>query len=163
MNASQFELTELDQVIKRDLGKNNMLERQANNERLYKKRKDGGRELKSLREVREETRLRVGCYMFVSDNRWIKEAWKQETRKECNSIKNEIILTIQTKGKTVQFEGEDMKLEGKMFDREFKPIWKQVKKYFKKGSEEKQLEQYRKKEMQSEIHNKQDKKCSIWL
>ena len=35
---------------------------------------------------------------------------------------------MQTKDKTVQFEGEDTKLEGKMLDREFKLIWKQVKK-----------------------------------
>ena len=48
--------------------------------------------------------------MFVTDNRWIKEAWKQEARKECNSIKDEIILTMQTKGKTIQFEGEDIKI-----------------------------------------------------
>ena len=96
------------------------------------KRKDGGRGLKSLREVDDETRLRVECYKFASDNRQIKEAKEQETRKECNSIKDEIILTMQTKGKTVQFEGEDMKLEGKILDREFKPIWKQIKKYFKK-------------------------------
>ena len=41
-------------------------------------------------------------------------------------------------------------------DREFKPILKQVKKCFKKGSEEKKLKQYRKREMQSEIYNKQD-------
>ena len=100
---TQFEFTELDQVIKRDLRKNNMLGGQVTNERLYMKRKDVGRGLKSLKEVYEETRLHVGCYMFVSDNKWIKEAWKQETRKECNSIKDEIILTIQTKGKTVQF------------------------------------------------------------
>ena len=100
---TQFEFTELDQVIKRDLRKNNMLGGQVTNERLCMKRKDVGRGLKSLREVYEETRLHVGCYVFVSDNRWIKEAWKQETRKECNSIKDEIILTIQTKGKTVQF------------------------------------------------------------
>ena len=126
------------------------------------KRKDGERGPKSLREVYEGTRLRVGCYMFVSDNKWIKEAWKQETRKEYNSIKDEIIWTMQTKGKTVQFE-EDMKLEGKILDREFKPIWKQVKKWFKKGSEEKRLEQCRKMEVQSEIYNKQDKKCNIWL
>ena len=70
---------------------------------------------------------------------------------------------MQTKGKTVQFEGEDIKLEGKILDREFKPIWKQVKKCFKKDSEEKRLEQYRKKFMQSETLNKQDKKCNIWL
>ena len=127
------------------------------------KRKDGGRGLKAMREVYEETGLCAGCYMFVSDNRWIKEAWKQEARKECNSIKDEIILTMQTKGKTIQFEGKDMKLEGKILGREFKPIWKQVKKCFKKGSEEKRFEWYRKKEMQSEIYKKQDKKCNIWL
>ena len=100
--------------------------------------------------------------MFVSDNRWIMEAWKQETRKECNSIKDEIIWAMQTKGKTIQFE-EDMKLEGKILDREFKPIWKLVKKCFKKDNAEKRLKQYRKKEMQSEIYNKQDKMCNIWL
>ena len=48
-------------------------------------------------------------------------------------------------------------------DREFKPAWKQVKRCFKKGSEKKRLEQYSKKEMQSEIYNKQDKKCNMWL
>ena len=131
-NFIQSKLTKLDQVIKRDLRKNNMLGRQANNEQFYIRRKDAGRGLKSLREVYEETRLRVGCYMLVLDNRWIKEAWKQESRKECNSIKDEIILTMQTKVKTVQFEGEDMKLEGKILDREFKPIWKQVKKILQK-------------------------------
>ena len=68
------------------------------------RRKDRRKGLKSLRDVYEETRLRVGCYIFVSDNRWIKVAWKQETRKESNSIKDEIILTMQTKGKTAQFE-----------------------------------------------------------
>ena len=66
--------------------------------------------------------------MFVSGNRWIKEAWKQEARKECNSIKDEIILTMQRKGKTIQFQGEDMTLEGKILDKEFKTKWKQVKK-----------------------------------
>ena len=163
MNVCKFEFTELDQVIKRDLRKNNMLGRQTSDERLYMKRKDGGRGLKSLKEVYEETRLRVGCYIFVSNNRWIKEAWKQEARKISNAIKDEIILTMQTKGKTIQFEGEDIKLEEKILDREFKPIWKQVKKWFKKGSEEKRLEQYRKKKMLSEIYKKQDKKCNIWL
>ena len=140
-----------------------MLGRQTSNERLHMKRKDGGRGLKSLREIYEETMFRVGCYIFVSDNRWIKEAWKQEIRKECNSIKDEIILTMQTKGKTVQFGGEDMKLEGKILEREFKPIRKQVNRCFEKGSEETRLEQYRRKETQSEKYNKQNKKYNIWL
>ena len=76
------------------------------------------------------------------DNRWIKDAWKQEARKRCNSIKDKIILTMQTKYKRIQSEGEDVKLKGKILDREFKPIWKQVKKCFKKGSLENRLEQY---------------------
>ena len=84
--------------------------------------KDGGRGIKPLREVYEETRLRLGCHMFVLDNRWIKEAWKQEARKGCNSIKDKTILTMQEKSKTVQFEEEDMELEEKLLDREFKPI-----------------------------------------
>ena len=71
---TQSELTELDQAIKRNLIKNNMLGQQASNERLYMKRKDGGRGLRPLGEVSEETRLRVERYMFVSDNRGIKEA-----------------------------------------------------------------------------------------
>ena len=70
---------------------------------------------------------------------------------------------MRTKGKTVQFKREDVKLEGKILDKEFKPIRKRVKKMLQKGSEEKRLEQYRKKEMQSQIYNKQEKNCSIWL
>ena len=70
---------------------------------------------------------------------------------------------MQTKGKTIQFERKDIKLERKILDRELKPIWKQVKNCFKNGSKEKRLEQYRKKEIQSQIYKKQDKKCHIWL
>ena len=56
-----------------------------------------------------------------------------------------------------------MKLEGKILDREFKPIRKQVNRCFEKSSEETRLEQCRRKEMQSEKYNKQNKKSDIWL
>ena len=46
-------------------------------------------------------------YMFVSDSRWIKEVWKQETRKEGNSVKDEIILMIQQKVKTGQLNQKE--------------------------------------------------------
>ena len=52
---------------------------------------------------------------------------------------------MQKNGKTIQFEGEELKIEEKILGREFKTIWKQVKKCFKKGSQEKRLEQFRKK------------------
>ena len=51
MNVCRFskeELLELDQIIKRQLRRNNMLGRQSSDERLYLKREEGGRGLKSL-------------------------------------------------------------------------------------------------------------------
>ena len=65
---TQSELIELDKVIERDLRKNNMLGQQSSDERLYMERKDGGRRIKSLREVYGEKMLRAECYMFVSNN-----------------------------------------------------------------------------------------------
>ena len=62
--------------------------------------------MKSLRDVFEESRLRVACYMSMSDNRWIKAAWKREKMKKNNSIKNEAIVTMQSKGKH-NIGGED--------------------------------------------------------
>ena len=60
-----------------------------------------------------------------------------------------------------------MKIEGKLQDREFRPIWKQVKNVFKKLVRKKKLELYREKkcqqrgkEMKSETQNQ---KCNIWL
>ena len=60
MSVSKFtqsELTGLVQVIKTDLRKNNMLGRQASDERLYMKRKDRARALKLLREVCEKNKV----------------------------------------------------------------------------------------------------------
>ena len=71
MNVCQFnkgELMELDQVVKRELRSRNMLGRQGSDERLYLKREDGGRGLKSMRDVYKETRLIVTCYMAKSTN-----------------------------------------------------------------------------------------------
>ena len=54
MNVCKFtqsELTQPDQVIKRELRTKNMLGRQASDGRLYMKRSAAGRALKSLRDV----------------------------------------------------------------------------------------------------------------
>ena len=75
----------------------------------------------------------------MSDNRWIKETSKQETRKECNSNKDEIILMMQTEGKKLKKNSS------------------------KKVVRKKDFNSTEKKEMQSEIYKKQGKKCNIWL
>ena len=84
MNGSRFskeELLELDQIIKRQVRRNNMLGRQSSDERLYLKREEGGRGLKSLRDVYKETKLRVACYMAMSQSEWIQAAMGKRNRK----------------------------------------------------------------------------------
>ena len=75
MNACKFnggELKELDQVIKRELRSKNILGKQSSDERLYLRREDAGRAIKSLKDIYKETRLRVACYMVCSENKWIR-------------------------------------------------------------------------------------------
>ena len=166
MNECRFtktELTELDQIIKRELRKNNMLGRQSSDERLYMNRSAGGRGLKSLREVYEETRLRVACYMVKSENIWIKAAWRSDTMKESNSIKGEAIETMKAVGKTLEFEGESVILKGEKINGDWKQIRTKVKTYLKKGVEERRREVYYQKEMQSAIYKKQNQQCNLWL
>ena len=71
MNIGRFnagELKKRDQTIKRQLREKNMLGMQVSDERLYLKRENGGRGLKSLRDTYKETRLHVACYMAKLTN-----------------------------------------------------------------------------------------------
>ena len=67
MNVCHFtlkELYDLGMLVKDILRKRGMLRRQASDERLYLKRQGGGRGLKILRQVYEETKVRVATYMI---------------------------------------------------------------------------------------------------
>ena len=147
MNVCQFnkgELIELEQVVKRELRSRNMLGRQGSDERLYLKRKDSGRRLKSMRDVYKETRLRVTCYMDKSTNEWIKVAWKRETLKNENSMIDEAVATMAQLGAGIQFEDNAVKLGGERIDAEWKPVWKKVKESLKKGTRSKRIGNYKK-------------------
>ena len=166
MNVCKFtkqEIAELDQVIKRELRSNNQLGRQSSDERLYLKRDIGGRGLKSLRDVYFETRLRVACYMSLSDDEWIKTAWRKEVLKENNSLKEEAVIVMQTAGRQIDFLENFIILDGNRIDQDWKTAWKLIKGSLKKGVEEKRKDMYKEKEMQSEIFRKQDAQCNLWL
>ena len=60
------ELDELDKLVKNVLRREGFHGRQSSDERLYTKRTEGGRGLKSFKEVYDETRTRVACYMATS-------------------------------------------------------------------------------------------------
>ena len=107
MNVCKFtdgELKELDQVIKRELRSKNMLGKQSSNDRLYLIREDGGKGIKSLRDIYKETRLRVACYLTCLESKWIKAAWRRENIKEENSIVEEAMKTMGDVEVEIQFE-----------------------------------------------------------
>ena len=84
MNICKFnggELKELDEVIKHELRSKNMLGKQSSNERLYLRREDGGRGIKSLKDIYKDMRLRVTCYMACSENKWTSDARRRENTK----------------------------------------------------------------------------------
>ena len=67
-NLRKGDIAELDMIVKTALRKEGFHEKQASGERLYAKREDGGRGLKSFKEVYDETKVRVACYMATSNN-----------------------------------------------------------------------------------------------
>ena len=57
------ELDELDKILKTTLRRERFHGRQSSDERLFTSRGEGGRGFKSFKEVYEETKTRVACYM----------------------------------------------------------------------------------------------------
>ena len=117
-----------------------MLGKHASDERLYLKRKDGGRGIKSLRDTYRETRVRVACYMACSENRWISAAWRREKYKEENSIVKEAMKTMENIGIGIQFEEGGIQIDGEQVDGGWKLAWRRMKEKLK-GKEEKQTDQ----------------------
>ena len=63
-----------------------MFGRQSSDERLYLKRENDVRGLKSMKEVYRERKLRIACCMEKSESLWIQVAWDREREKEYISI-----------------------------------------------------------------------------
>ena len=71
-----------------------MLGKQSSNERLYLRREDSGRGIKSLKDIYKETRLRIACHMACSENKWISAAWRRENTKGEDSVVQEEAKTM---------------------------------------------------------------------
>ena len=159
--VKNVELNELDQIVKRELRMNNMLRRQASDERIYLKRNQGGRGLTSMRDVSAETRTRIACYMCKSNIKWIQAAWQRETVKENNTIIDEASRAMMETDKTLEFVENNVRLEGEVKELAWKPTWKKVKAELKKGVEKKRKETYEQKELQSDINRRQEQECHL--
>ena len=77
--------------------------RQSGDERLYMRKENGGRGLKSMKELYEETKVRVACYMTHSESAWIKTARRRKFQKEGKSIKSEAEDALREVEENVRF------------------------------------------------------------
>ena len=55
------------------------------------------------KEVYDETKTRVACYMATATNEWTMVAWKNETRKEQTSLKREAEKAMRNVNAIVSF------------------------------------------------------------
>ena len=60
--------------------------------------------MKSFKEVYDETRTRVTCYMVATTIEWIRVAWRNKSRKEKVSLKKEAEKAMRKVEATVSFD-----------------------------------------------------------
>ena len=131
-NLGKGDLDELDMIVKSVLRREGFHGRQSSDERLYLKRNEGGRGLKSFKEVYDETKTRVACYMAAATNEWIRVAWRNESRKEQISLKKEAEKATRKVEVTVSFD-EGSVIIGEESYTEWKEAWKKLKKILTDG------------------------------
>ena len=120
-------------VIKKELRIKNMHGRQSSDERLYMKRHHGGRGLKSMKDVFQETKVRIATYMSMSESRWIEIAWKRECDSEYCSVKREAEQTLDECGLEATFTEKGVTLNGEDLAGPWKTCWRKLKEGMKKG------------------------------
>ena len=118
----------------------NILGKQGSHERLYLKREDRGRGIKSMRDVYQETRLRVACYLACLTNSWIPAAWRREIMKEENAIVTEAVKIMEDDGVRIQFEEGSISIDGEVIEGRWKPAWRRLKEKQKKGVKARRIE-----------------------
>ena len=103
-NLGKSDLDELDMIVKSVFQREGFHGRQSRDERLYLKSNEGGRGLKSFKEVYNKTKTRVACYMAAATNEWIRVAWRNGSQKEQISLKQEAEKAMRMVEVTVSFD-----------------------------------------------------------
>ena len=113
-NLGKCDLEELGMALKSVLRREVFHERPSSDDILYPKRNEGGRGLKSFKEVYNETKTRVAYCMTATTKEWIRVAWRNESQKEQISLKKEAEKVMRKGEMTVSFdEGSVITLNGK--------------------------------------------------
>ena len=149
-NLGKGELEELDKIVKSVLRREGFHGRQSSDERLYSKRNDGGKGLKSFKEVYDETKRIVACHMDLSTNKWIQSAWINETCKEQTSLTKEAEKAMRSVNANMAFNKGSMTIDEEQYT-EWKAAWKKLKKILSEGQKRNMQQSLNEKELQSKI------------
>ena len=148
-NLRKGDIVELDKIVKTTLRKQGFHGKQASDERLYGRREDGGRGLKILKEVYDETKVRVACYMATSNNESIKVLWRNEYMKEQTSLKIVAEEVMRSVNAQVEFNAGGIKIGNENY-MDWKVAWKKLKNMIREGQIRNKFESLTEKRMQSE-------------
>ena len=160
---TQNEISSLEMMIKRYLRQNKMHSLQGSDERLYLPRGRCGRGLKSVKDAYEETKIRIACYLYCSEDKWMKRVWERDLEKENISITKEVTKAFSDIGVQLKIEKEIMEIDGIELGKDYKKTNKILKKIYKKGKIKERERSYCKKNMQSEIWKLNGKDNFQWL
>ena len=161
-NLRKEGLDELDMTVKSILRRETFHGRQSSDERLYLKRNEGSRGLKSFKEVYNETKTRVACYMAAATNEWIRIKWRNESQKEQISLKKEAEKAMRKVEVTVSFD-EGSVIIGEKSYTDWKGTWKKLEKILTEGQKRNKQKCLAEKELQSEIPKQYSEEDPGWL
>ena len=161
-NLGKGELDEIDNIVKSTLRREGFHGRQLSDERLFTNRREGGRSLKNFKEVYDETKTRVACYMATSNNEWIKVAWKNEMSKEQTSLKREAEAAMRKMDLLATFGEGYVKINQERYV-DWKEAWKKLKNKLSEGQKRNRKRTFAKEALQSEIPSKYDEADYGWL
>ena len=166
MNVIKYtkeELTSLEMIIKKCLREKKMHSLQGSDERLYLPRKVGGRGLKSVKDAYEETKIRILCYLFCSQNPWLSIVWKREIEKNHISLSKEVSKTFENIDVNISISLDKITIEEAELSQNYKKNNKMLKTIYQKGKIEQRKASYKQKQMQSEIWSMQTLDSFNWL
>ena len=108
--------------------------------------------MKSFKEVYDETKVTVACYMATSNNEWIKVSWRNEYLKEQTSLKREAEEAMQrvNMNAQVEFNFGDIKIGNEGYV-DWKAALGKLKNIIEEGQRRNMSESFREKKLQSEI------------
>ena len=158
MNISHFgegDLNECDQVVKRMLREKNMLGRQGSDERLYMQR-EGGRGLKSCKDIYIETKSRVALYLHRNGKTHLQVVKWRETKKEYNSLFKEVETKLGELGIQIAFKDDKIEINGEEAVGHWKTLWRSLKEELQFKLSEERAATYSAKLLQSHVWKNQN-------